>query len=65
LLKEGTRIGATHIVFANYTGLAFPDGGGDAAEIDNARAALSVGQPGLKPYMGMTAHAFRRKSGRE
>lgn len=64
LLREGKRIGATHLVFASYTGLSYPADGGDPVEIDNARAALSGGA-GVKPYTGMVAYAFRRKGARE
>ena len=65
LLKEGKRVGATHIVFANYTGQAYPDGGGDPSTVDNDRALQSGNDKGVKLYTGMTAYAFRRKGSRE
>jgi len=65
LLKEGKRVGATHIVFATYTGLEYPDGGGNASTVDNERALNNSGSRGVDLYTGMVAHAFRRKSAKE
>lgn len=60
-MQEGMKVGATHIVFARYTGLEFPQGAGSPAAADNLSAATAVGSQSLKPYMGLTGHAFKRK----
>jgi hypothetical protein len=65
LLKEGKRVGATHIVFASYTGLEYPDGGGNPGTVDNERALQANGGGAVEVYTGMIAHAFRRKSAKE
>ena len=60
-LEEGQKIGATHIVFAKYTGIQFPEGAGGPSSIDNAVAATAIGSQTQYPYMGMVAYAFRKK----
>jgi hypothetical protein len=60
-ILEGMKIGATHVIFATYTGLEYPQGAGNPAQADNLTAATAVGSQSLMPYMGMTAHAFKRK----
>jgi hypothetical protein len=60
-IEEGRRIGATHLVFANYTGIEFPEGPGGPSPIDNRSAAIAIGSQTQYPYMGMVAHAFRKK----
>jgi hypothetical protein len=60
-LEEGKKIGATHIVFAKYTGIQYPEGAGGPSPIDNAQAATAIGSQTQYPYMGMVAYAFRKK----
>jgi hypothetical protein len=60
-LEEGKKIGATHIVFAQYTGIEYPEGAGGPAPVDNGQAAIAIGSQTQYPYMGMVAHAFRKK----
>ena len=61
LIREGKRIGATHIVFAKYTGIEYPEGAGGPTPTDNGQAATAIGSQTQYPYMGMVAYAFRKK----
>lgn len=60
-LERGMWIGATHIVYATYTGLEYPQGAGRAKRVDNGGAVTAIASESQFPYMGMVAHAFRRK----
>ena len=60
-IEEGQKIGATHVIFAQYTGVQYPDGAGGPSPIDNAQAATAIGSQTQYPYMGMVAYAFRKK----
>ncbi len=59
-LEQGMRIGATHLVFARYTGTEYPSGGGKPRQVENDKAGASLGAGSFHPYTGMMAHAFKR-----
>jgi hypothetical protein len=60
-IEQGMWIGATHIVYATYTGVEYPQGAGQVKQIDNGGAVTAIASESQHPYMGMVAHAFRKK----
>jgi hypothetical protein len=60
-IEEGMKIGATHLVFAKYTGIEYPEASGAPSTMDNNKAATAVGSETQIPYMGMVAYAFKKK----
>ncbi len=60
-LERGMWIGATHIIYATYTGIEYPQGEGQIKQIDNGGAVTAIASESHHPYMGMVAHAFKRK----
>ena len=60
-LEQGMWIGATHIIYATYTGVEYPQGAGRVKQVDNGGAVTAIASQSQFPYMGMVAHAFKRK----
>jgi|GEM_PF-3116218 len=60
-IERGMWIGATHIIYATYTGIEYPQGQGQVKQIDNGGAVTAIASESQHPYMGMVAHAFRRR----
>jgi hypothetical protein len=60
-IEQGMYIGATHIVYATYTGVEYPQGAGQIKQIDNGGAVTAIASESQHPYMGMVAHAFMKK----
>lgn len=60
-IERGMWIGATHIIYATYTGVEYPQGQGQIKQVDNGGAITAIASESQFPYMGMVAHAFKRK----
>ena len=60
-IEQGMWAGATHLIYATYTGLENPQGGGAPRKIANTGAITAIASESKYPYMGMMAHAFRKK----
>jgi hypothetical protein len=60
-IERGMWIGATHIIYATYTGVEYPEGSGKPVQVANGGAVTSIASQSQFPYMGMVAHAFKRK----
>jgi hypothetical protein len=60
-IERGMWIGASHIIYATYTGVEYPQGAGRVKQVDNGGAVTAIASESQFPYQGMVAHAFRRK----
>jgi hypothetical protein len=60
-IERGMWIGATHIIYATYTGIEYPQGAGQTRQIENGGAVTAIASESQHPYMGMVAHAFKKK----
>lgn len=61
-IEQGMWVGATHIIYATYTGIEMPEGSGKPRQIANTGAVTSIASQSQYPYMGMVAYAFRKKN---